>query len=203
MGLKTLIDKEASVAAFGDWHGSTLKHFADLDRYAALIAETRPQVIVETGTYGGGSAEWFAAQPGVELVVSVDIVHPYVRPKPWDRIVWVTGSSVDPAVVKHVAGMVGGRSCMVSLDSDHSTEHVAAEIEAYGPLVTPGCGLVVEDGVLAWLDEHTLARHVPGLVGNPLEAIEQKLGKSSKFKRDTATETLSAVSMSPAGWWRR
>jgi cephalosporin hydroxylase len=204
VSLAARVDRHASVAAFGAWERPMLKHRADLDRYRHLIAVTRPQVIIETGTRTGDSARWFAAQPGVELVVSVDVTHRRLNPAPGvARIEWVRGSSVRPSIIQRAATLVAGRRSMVSLDSDHSAAHVAAEIRGYGPLVTSGCHLVVEDGITGWLDTQTRREHVGKQQGDPLDAIRAVLADDPRFERDTDIEAMFAVSMHPAGWWRR
>lgn len=165
----------------------------DLDRYAHVIGTDQPDVIVECGTWRGGSARWFAAF-GVD-VVTID-VEQVTDPASGPRITWVTGSSTDSAVVERVASMVAGRRTMVVLDSDHSAGHVAAEIEAYSSLVSVGCHLVVEDGIARWLPEGQTA-------GSPLDAIEGLLTDDSRFELDVAIEALHRVSMYPCGWWKR
>lgn len=177
---------------------------ADLDRYERIIGATRPEVVVETGSATGGSAAWFARR-GVD-VISVDVAP---APAPdlgglTDRVTWVTGDSTDPGTVAEVARLVGGRRCMVSLDSDHSAPHVAAEIGAYGPLVTPGCYLVVEDGIFGYAPDPLIRQHgLQDMVKSPLEAIAATLVGDPHWSRDIAIERLSKTSHHPAGFWLR
>lgn len=177
-----------------------LKLPADLDRYRAVIEATRPEVIVETGTRSGASARWFLAQPGVAEVITVDINEGGLRlPEPIRPIV---GDSADPDAAARVAELVAGRRCMVSLDSDHSGPHVAKEIDLYGPLVSPGCYLVVEDGIFGYAPPVLRAQHgLTDMQGSPLDAIAEKLADAPGWSRDAAIERAHPVSHSPAGWW--
>lgn len=189
-----------------------IKITEDLARYNDVIARTRPAVLVECGTHHGRSALWFADR--VDRVITVDIApgtgRPYSRDRDVDpavaqhpRIETVIGpSSVDPEVSAWVRDLADRAAtqlrdprCMVVLDSDHSADHVAAEITTYGPLVTPGCYLVVEDGILRWLPS--------SYDGNPLDAIEAGLVDDPAWRRDTDVETMFPVTMHPAGWWVR
>lgn len=178
-----------------------LKLDEDLERYRQLIEATKPEVIVETGTWGGASAAWFLEQ-GLD-VISVDLNPPPAANK--DLLVdWVQGDAKDPAVVDRVFELVAGRRCMVSLDSDHSGPHVAEEIKLYGPLVTPGCYLVVEDGIFGYATRTLRNAHGLGeMVGSPLHAIEEHLDGNPDWSRDIAIERLSPVSHHPAGFWIR
>lgn len=190
---------------------------ADLDRYAQIIADTGPEVIVETGTATGGSARWFAER-GVEVITIdldpasatgestglTEVTHSPAGHPGAASIHWLKGDSVDPANVAGIAAMVAGRRCMVSLDSDHSAPHVAAEIAAYGPLVTPGCYLVVEDGIFAYAPDPLIRQHgLADMVKSPLDAIVQCLDGAAGWSRDVAIERLSPVSHHPAGFWVR
>ena len=167
-----------------------IKVWEDLDRYQTVIEATKPDVIVECGTHEGGSARWFRS-------LGPDVVTVDVQPVDLDASVTaITGSSTDPLVVAQVDALTEGRRTMVVLDSDHSAAHVAAEIATYGPLVTPGCYLVVEDGIVRWMAAQPY-------VGSPLDAIEDVLVDSPDWERDHTIEALHPVSMHPAGWWRR
>ena len=133
------------------------------------------------------------------LVISIDVDHSGVQEDVRDDrgILLITGDSTDPAVVARANRAAGpGRRTMVVLDSDHSAAHVGAEIALYGPMVTPGCYLVVEDGIVRWMAAQPYA-------GSPLDAIEDLLVGSPDWERDRVIETLHPVSMHPAGWWRR
>ena len=190
--LDLALDLAACLEATGRQNAEgAIKVWEDLDRYRALVEATRPDVIVECGTYEGGSARWFRSL-GPD-VVTVDI-EPVTTDDPATTV--VTGSSTDPAVAGMVQGLTEGRRTMVVLDSDHSAAHVAAEIAAYGPMVSPGCYLVVEDGIVRWMSNHPWT-------GSPLDAIEELLVDSPDWQRDEVTEAMHPVSMHPAGWWRR
>jgi cephalosporin hydroxylase len=202
------IDLAASFATLEtDEHaqGGMLKLPADLDRYRAIIEATKPEVIVETGTHTGASARWFAEQ-GLD-VITIDVAN--ADSEGWTevdgrRLAFLRGDSGDKAIAEECYALVAGRRCMVSLDSDHSAEHVAKEIELYGPLVTPGCYLVVEDGIFGHAPPALRQRHFPaGLAGSPLDAIAEKLHGNPDWSRDIAIERMSATSHHPAGWWVR
>ncbi len=167
----------------------------DLARYDHVIEATEPEVLVECGTWTGRSATWFAAH-GLD-VVTVDIDPPHQQWSSHPSVTWVQGrSSVAPDVVAMVAAMVDGRRAMVVLDSDHTPGHVSAEIAAYGPLVAPGCFLVVEDGI---------CRFVPGTPATdagPLDALEAFL-PADGWERDLDVEGMFPVTHHPCGWLQR
>lgn len=196
------LDKSfAALAGYEFVSDQMLKLQPDLDRYAQIIAATKPEVIVECGTHTGASARWFVEQ-GVQ-VVTVD-----VRPPPPDAannpsITYITGDSTDPAVALQVAELVRGRRRMVALDSEHSAPHVAKEIELYGPLVTPGCYLVVEDSLFGYGHEIKKQHGMARTVGSPLDAIVKLLVDNPDWSRDLAIERTDPISSNPAGWWIR
>lgn len=176
-----------------------LKLDEDLERYRLIIEATRPEIVVETGTLTGASAAWFAAQ-GL-TVVTVDVSP---RAVPGGDVYGITGSSTDPAVVEQVRAIVGGKRCMVSLDSDHTAAHVTREIGLYGPMVTAGCYLVVEDGIFGVASADLATRHGCGPAGgSPLDAIAQCLDGNPDWVRDTDIEQAFPITHHPAGFWRR
>src|SRR5438105_7195486 len=120
------------------WRGvPTQKCPLDLWVYQEIMWSTRPDLVVETGTADGGSALYLASicdllQHGRVITIDID-----VRPgKPQHhRIEYLSGrSSVDPSVVAHVRRQAGRGRVMVILDSDHSRDHVLAELRAYAPM---------------------------------------------------------------------
>lgn len=190
-------------------NGGMLKLRQDLDRYVEIIEATKPDLIIETGTWNGVSARWFAAR-GID-VISIDIDSPVPsgieQGGSGGTITFVRGNSTDPALLHRFRQFASGyERVMVVLDSDHHAAHVAAEIEAYGPLVTPGCYLVVEDTLHDYAPDELLAQHYPGGDSprpGPLVAVARTLAGSEQWSRDIAIERLSPVSHSPAGWWVR
>lgn len=213
-----LIDVDASWGMFQREAGYTQSYYGvdiwksadDLARYELAIEACRPEVIVETGTRWGGSALWFAGRGADVITIDVES-KPSSKARSGaaqdllDRITWIVGDSADPHTVASVASLVGDRRCMVSLDSDHLAPHVTAEIDAYGPLVTPGCYLVVEDGIADLVDAGRAARLGRGIgtLGGPLKAIEQRLVGHPGWRRDEQIEAMTSTSFFPAGWWVR
>ena len=130
----------------------------DMMRIQELIYQLQPDVIVETGVAHGGSLIFYAglcAAMGKGRVIGIDIeIRPHNRDAIEARrlspmITLVEGSSTAPDVVKQVHDRIGAaETVLVLLDSNHSQDHVAAELEAYGPLVSPGSYIVACDGIM-------------------------------------------------------
>lgn len=201
----TYIDTDATfeaLAANKHDHDGMLKLPQDLDRYWHIIEITQPEVIVETGTRTGATANWFAAQ-GPE-VITIDIGQSPLAVPCSPKVIRVIHDSIHPDAVACITGLVRGRRCMVSLDAAHDAAHVTAEIDAYGPLVSPGCYLVVEDGIWGFADETRRQEHgEAGMKGSPLDAITMRLFGNPNWVRDNEIEQLYPVSHNPAGWWQR
>jgi cephalosporin hydroxylase len=130
----------------------------DMIRIQEVIYEVKPDVIVETGVAHGGSLIFYASlfkAMGKGRVIGIDIeIRPHNRSaieahemKP--LITLVEGSSVDPSIVGQVKSLIApGETVLVLLDSNHTKAHVLAELEAYGPMVTPGSYIVATDGIM-------------------------------------------------------
>lgn len=59
-----------------------------------------------------------------------------------------------PEVVAQVSGLVKREDVvLVILDSNHTRAHVAAELDAYASLVTPGSYIVATDGSMEFLND--------------------------------------------------
>jgi cephalosporin hydroxylase len=186
------VDFDESIRAFGrqDAEGAT-KIAEDLARYRHVLDQTAPQLIVECGTLAGGSALWFARLGYDVVTIDINLTNMSEEAIEHPRITPVRGDSV--LVAGAVAERLGGLRTMVVLDSDHSAHHVFGEIQAYAPLVSPGCYLVVEDGICDWI----------GMAPGPLAAIEATLATWEGWERDAEVEAMFPASMFPAGWWRK
>jgi len=171
-----------------------------------IIFETKPTLIIETGSAMGGSALYFAGildQMGRGRIVSVDIQDensgmglPKAQHK---RITFLKGDSVSPSTLKKIKAMIKpGDHVMVLLDSDHRAEHVLQELKAYGPLVTPGCYLVVDDTNLG--GHPVINQTVPG--PGPWAAVAEYLAKDQTFEIDQSRHKFY-MTWSPNGFLRK
>jgi cephalosporin hydroxylase len=130
----------------------------DMIRMQEVIYRVQPDVIIETGVAHGGGLVFYAGLCqllGRGRVIGIDIeIRPHNRAAIREHflsplIALVDGSSTDPEVVAGVARQVRpGETVLVVLDSNHTRDHVRAELEAYAPLVTPGSYIVATDGVM-------------------------------------------------------
>jgi cephalosporin hydroxylase len=122
------------------------------------------------------------------------------------RITLIEGSSIAPETLEKVTACIpAGASVMVCLDSDHSRDHVLAELRAYGPLVTKGQFLVAADTVLGRMtpEQTPRARSHVWLPGNePLAAVETYLGETDRFEPDTEINGKLIFASSPGGYLR-
>ncbi len=181
------------------WLGAqALKNPLDLWVYQEIMVETRPELVVETGTYRGGSAFFLASicdLLGVGEVLSID-VEPLRDDYPeHPRITYLGGrSSTDPDVVSEVTVRAEGKRTLVILDSDHSQAHVEAELAAYASLVPVGCYLIAEDS--------NIGRIRKDLLPGPLEAVETFLAGTDGFEIDREREKF-LITFNPSGYLRR
>jgi cephalosporin hydroxylase len=177
----------------------TLKYPSDLWVYQEIISETLPELIIETGTWHGGSALYLATicdALGHGRVVTIDTDPAEPLPE-HPRIGYVRGSSTDAATVAQVRDLTSeASSVMAILDSDHSEAHVSRELSIYSELVTPGCYLIVED---TNVNGHPVLRqHGPG----PGEAVTKFLQEDRRYQRDADRERL-LITANPGGFLRR
>ena len=162
----------------------------DLIRLQEIIYQSRPDLIIETGVYEGGSLLYHATlcrALGKGRIIGVDIcIPPEVRSAILERplgplISLIEGSSTSIDVVQAIKTLLHpGESVMVVLDSAHTREHVRGELELYSPFVTPGSYLVVADGIMQELAD------VPGgesgwLADNPAFAARDFLTTHPEF----------------------
>ena len=173
----------------------------DLWVYQEILVERRPDLIVECGTFFGGTAHYLACicdliDNGRVITIDVRERQPHRRPR-HPRIEYRTGSSASPEIVSGVEqSIAAGERVMVILDSDHHKPHVLAELQAYSPLVTPGDYLIVED---TNINGHPVRPdHGPG----PMEAVEEFLAGNDDYYVDESREKFY-MTLNPGGYLRR
>ncbi len=173
----------------------------DLWMYQELIFETKPDLIIETGTALGGSGLYLASlcdMVNCGKVVSIDIVaHPNRPTHP--RLTHLMGSSTAPHVVDQIKAMIADPSCnkvMAILDSDHAQKHVIEELRIYGELVTKGCYLIVEDSNV---NGHPVK---PEFGPGPKEAVDVYLLENPNYMINAYCERF-LLSQNPEGYLLR
>lgn len=185
----------------------------DLLAMQEIIWQVQPDVIVETGIAHGGSTVFYASMlellGGDGRVVSVDIeIRPHnrqaIEAHPMaHRIEMIEGSSIDPETVERIASRVGSaRRVLVALDSNHTHQHVLAELQAYAPLVTPGSYLVVFDTVVEDLADALPQDRPWGKGDNPKTAVREFLQATDRFVIDDDIDAKLQLSVSPSGYLR-
>ena len=130
----------------------------DMIRIQEVIYRVKPDVIIETGVAHGGGLVFYASlckAMNRGRVIGIDIeIRPHNRKaieehELFEYITLVEGNSIDERVVGSVKAMVKpGEKVFVMLDSDHSKQHVLAELNAYSDLVSVGSYVVAADGIM-------------------------------------------------------
>jgi cephalosporin hydroxylase len=177
---------------------SMMKNPLDLWILQDIIARTKPQQIIETGTFHGGSALWMAwlqdvlQIPGARLI-TIDIEDYWDSRITNPRIYRILGDSVSPLTLSQIPSRHPYPTTMVVLDSAHTYEHVREELERYAPLVSVGQYLVVEDTNITMGEGE----------GGPAQAVREFLeAHPGEFEIDLLCERY-LLTMNPKGWLKR
>jgi len=196
------------------WLGVPIIQFPqDMIAMQELIWKIRPQVIVETGIARGGSLIFYASLleligRGEVLGIDVDLrphnrqvieAHPLSR-----RIGLIEGSSISESVVAEVRRRVGDRSpVLVVLDSNHTHEHVLAELHLYAPLVSIDSYCVVMDTVIEDMPADFVCDRPWRAGDNPKTAVHEFLKSDDRFEIDTELCAKLAITVAPDGYLKR
>ncbi len=178
-----------------------------------ILFETKPDVVVEAGTFMGGSAALWATMlreinpQGRVLTIDIRDLSAEAKKLPivQERVDFLVGSSIAPEIVAEVKRRTAGKKVVLILDSDHHKAHVLAELRAYADIIQPGSYIIVQDsninGHPVVLDDGYLAGDYLGQPG-PWEAVEEFLATDHRFQIDLGRERL-LLTMNPHGFLRR
>jgi len=224
------------------WMGRPIIQYPqDIVAIQELVWLVKPDLIIETGIAHGGSLILSASMLALldycdavqaeqpldprtprRRVLGIDIdirahnrtaieAHPMAH-----RIDMIQGSSVAPNVVAQVREAAKGYGrVLVILDSNHTHEHVLAELEAYAPLTTPGSYCIVFDTVVEDLPDSTFPDRPWGKGDNPKTAVWEYLerlreegragvdGLPLAFESDKLIESKLLITVAPDGYLKR
>ena len=203
----------------------------DLQALQEVIWSVKPDLIIETGIAWGGTLVFNASMLAIlEVcgaierghVIGIDIdIRPHNRKSIAEhplasRITTIEGSSVDKRIVRQVAKLASRyRRVMVCLDSDHTHDHVLAELEAYAPLVSRGSYCIVGDTVIEDAPESMVSMRPWGKGNSPKSALREYLarldtegrkcanGQPLAFEIDHHIEDKIVLTGSPDGYLKR
>ncbi len=194
------------------WLGRpVIQYPQDLVALQEIIWRVQPRLIVETGIAHGGSLIFSASMlellGGDGLVLGIDIdIRAHNRPlienhRLAHRLRMIESGSLEEAAVGEARRLAArGGPVMVILDSNHTRDHVLAEIRLYGPLVTPGGYLVVFDGVVETHPEAVVADRPWGPGNGPLSAVRDFLAEDDSFVIDRDIEDKLLITAAPSGY---
>lgn len=195
----------------------------DIVAFQELCSRVQPDFILETGIAHGGSLllsasmlclldvmEGLDPRQSSRRVVGVDIdIRPHNR-RALDehplrfKMELIEGSSVDPAVVDQVRSYaIGAERVIVCLDSNHSRDHVLAELRAYADLVSVGSYCIVLDTVIEDLPAGSFPNRPWDVGSNPKTAVHEWLQSHPEFQIDKEIEKKLLITVAPDGYLKR
>jgi cephalosporin hydroxylase len=202
------------------WLGRPIIQYPqDMIAMQELIWSIQPDLIIETGIAHGGSLIFSASmlelnaicggsQDAEVLAVDIDIrehnreaieAHPMFK-----RISMIQGSSVDPEIVEQVKTKAADKQkILVFLDSNHTHDHVLAELEAYAPLTSVGSYCVVFDTLVEDLPADMFGNRPWGPGDNPKTAVREYLKTHSEFEIDRSIQHKLLITVAPDGYLKR
>ena len=213
----------------------------DIVAMQELIWQVKPDLIIETGIAHGGSLIMTASmlalidyceavENGTTLdpraarrrVLGIDIdirahnreaieAHPMAH-----RISMMEGSSISEETIAQVHDFARGYDrVLVCLDSNHTHDHVLAELEAYAPLTSRGSYCCVFDTIVEDLPDGLFPDRPWGLGDNPKTAVREYLhrladqgrlgvdGAPLNLEVDKAIDAKLLISVATDGYLKR
>ena len=212
------------------WQGRPIIQYPqDMVAMQELIWQTKPDLIIETGIAHGGSLIYSASmlalldmvdtiEKGTVMdprqshrkVLGVDIdirahnraaieAHPMAS-----RIQMIQGSSIAPDIIQQVRDIAKDFSrILVCLDSNHTHEHVLAELEAYAPLTSVGSYCVVMDTLVEDMPKDMFPDRPWGPGDNPKTAVWEYLKTHPEFEIDKNIPHKLLITVAPDGYLKR
>lgn len=196
------------------WMGLPIIQYPqDIVAMQEIIWRVRPDVIIETGVARGGSLVYYASLLellGNGRVIGIDIdIRPHnraaIESHPMaNRIDLVEGSSTSERVLDRVRDLTAGRRTgLVVLDSNHTHDHVLAELCAYAEFVSIGSYCVVMDTIVEDLPAGLFSDR-PWSVGNsPKTAVKAFLKKDKRFEIESSIQAKLLITVAPGGYLQR
>ena len=172
-----------------------------------IIAEVKPDFVIETGTAAGGTALFYATiieklnETGKVITVDIAAHDPEVAKfRTWnERVLSLRGSSVSAEIFERIKQLVQGKRVLVTLDSDHSKEHVLKEMALYSQLVSINSYMVVQD---TQLNGHPISNAEHAGMEGPWEAVQEFLKNNRNFEIDRTREK-HLITAHPSGYLKR
>ena len=215
-GLFNVESNKAQYSYNFSWMGRPIIQYPqDMIAMQEIIWQLQPDLIIETGIAHGGSLIFYASileliGKGEVLGIDIDIRehnkmaienHPMFK-----RIKMIQGSSIDPLIVDEVESHTTGKEkILVVLDSNHTHDHVLAELQMYSPFVSVSSYIVVYDTIVEKLPENYLPGHTRpwGIGDNPLTAVNAFLQTNLHFEIDKSINDKLLISVAPDGYLKR
>jgi cephalosporin hydroxylase len=187
----------------------------DMIAMQEIIWEVKPDLIIEAGIAHGGSLVYYASileligEEGEVLGIDIDIrehnreliqSHPMFK-----RIQMIEGSSIDISIANKVYDIARNKKrILLCLDSNHTHDHVLAELNLYARLVTKGSYCVVFDTIVEYLPKDYMIGGRPWNPGNnPKTAVDAFLNVNSDFQVDTSIDNKLLIGVAPGGYLKK
>lgn len=194
------------------WMGvPVIQYPGDLMVMQELVWKIKPDVIIETGIAFGGMTLFYRNLVEFGDVISIDIdIRPHAREvlknDGIDHLL-IQGSSISKSTLKAVKDRIkewGNPTIFVSLDSNHTHDHVLQELQLYSPLVSVGSYIVVFDTAIEQFGHLDKNQDRPwGKGNNPATAVKEFMENNKEFVVDREVEQRAGITAAIGGWLRR
>ncbi len=201
----------------------------DMVAMQELIWQIKPDLIIETGIAHGGSlilsASMLALLDMTDAIETGSIIDPKqskrkvlgididirahnreaIEAHPMaSRIQMIQGSSIASEIIGQVQDIAKNyERILVCLDSNHTHDHVLAELKAYAPLTTVGSYCVVFDTIVEDMPDNMFPDRPWGKGNNPKTAVWEYLKTHPEFEIDKEIENKLLITVAPDGFLRR